>query len=149
MPVDGKLIGKAIGARFPFAGAIIEMLGPRVIDAIRSQPRDKPLAAAVEAIAPTVEAIIEGDPELKNSLNLESPAESRTTVWGAGTALLGLSGVIAIAKAAWEGGEFNVEAFAIALGSLVTGVNVVRGRWASGLGPLRWTKVLMPWKWGR
>ena len=38
---------------------------------------------------------------------------------------------------------------AIALGSLVTGVNVVRGRWASGLGPLRWTKVLMPWKWGR
>lgn len=140
-------IANALKAKYPIGAAIASLLGKGIIEVLKGQPPGRPTTEVVREIIPRLEEVARNNPESINNFNLEKPLESRTTVWAAGTVLIGLATLGTMLKNAWNTGELNVEAFSVAVGSIVTGLAVIRGRWANGLEPLRWTKVFTPWRW--
>lgn len=135
---DGPVI-RAIKERFPIGGAVIETMGPRIIDEIRRQPAGRPMAEVVEAVAPAIEQIARQNPEIKNNLNLEKPVQSRVVV-GSTIALIA-SLFTAIAQLLGMFQDFDLTTFDFAMAGALLGAiwgsgYALYGRLASGLKPL-------------
>lgn len=130
-PGDGA-IARAIGRRFPIAGAILETLGPSIIDEIRRQPADRPLEEAVRAIAPAVERIAESHPEIANQMNLESPLRSGTTLGMGGALLTALGALAGLVRA----GNWDPAVMGPLVATVLASLFGLWRRWAPNLRPL-------------
>ena len=122
---DGKLLGKAIGARFPIAGAIFETLTPQVVEAIRG-------SHSVESLHERVEEAAKNKPEVVNNLNLESPIQSGTTLAMGGALLTSGGVVIAMVRS----GDIDVGMLSTQLAIIIASILGLWRRWGSGLKPL-------------
>ena len=140
MPIgDGSIaraIGKGLKERFPIGGAILETLGPEVIQAIQGPNH----IADVEALAGKLEKVAAVQPQVVNNLNLESPLQSGTT-WGNGITLVAVGPALGLVIwQYWQTGAVSQEAF-IALFALLFAagggaVFSLARRWLPNLKPL-------------
>ena len=140
MPIgDGSIaraIGKGLKERFPIGGAILETLGPEVIQAIQGPNQ----IVDIGALAEKLEKVAKKEPEVVNNLNLESPLQSGTT-WGNGVTLAALGSALGVAVwQYWTTGSITQEAFLalFSLGFVGIGgtVYALYRRWAPNLKPL-------------
>lgn len=140
MPIGDGSIARAIGRglkdRFPIGGAILETLGPEVIQAIQGPNH----IADVEALAGKLEKVAKQEPEVVNNLNLESPLQSGTTI-GNGVTLTMLGSALGLVFFQWwMTGTVTEGAFVAAFGMVFAGaggaVYALYRRWAPNLKPL-------------
>lgn len=109
MPLGNGIFGDIIKAKFPIAGALLQKLGPDVIDAIRKQPADRPIDEVAHAVAPAIERAVENNPVIKNNLNLEPLPQSRVVQGSVFAMLAAIFG--AISALVHMGQTFNIETF--------------------------------------
>lgn len=120
---DGSLLralGKGVKDKFPIAGAVVETLGPAMIEAIQSGDPEK------------MELAAKREPQVVNNLNLESPAQSGTT-WGMGIALLTAIGAIG---SMIQSGDIDPAVLGPLIATVLASVFGLWRRWGSGLTPL-------------
>lgn len=120
---DGSLLralGKGVKDKFPIAGAVVEVLGPAMVEAIQSGDPEK------------VEAAAKREPAVLNNLNLESPLRSGTTLGMAGALLTALGAIWAMIAS----GDIDPAVMGpVIAGGLASGFGLWR-RWMPNLKPL-------------
>ena len=132
MPIgDGSIaraIGKGLKERFPIGGAILETLGPEVIQAIQGPNQ----IVDIGALAEKLEKVAKKEPEVVNNLNLESPIQSGTTLAMGGALLTSGGVVIAMVRS----GDIDVGMLSTQLAIIIASILGLWRRWGSGLKPL-------------
>lgn len=118
-PGDGQL-ARAIGTKFPIAGAVLGILGPTMVAALKTGDPAK------------IEDAARQDPVVLNNLNLEKPWQSGTTLGMAGgllTALAAIWGMI-------SDGNFDPAVLGPLIATVLSCAWGIWRRWAPSLPPL-------------
>jgi hypothetical protein len=132
MPIGDGSIARAIGTglkeRFPIGGAILETLGPEAVKAITGQSQE-----STETIAARLETAATRNPEIINSLNLESPLQSGTTLGMAGALLTAAGALYAVI---FEAGVYDPAVLGPLCGTILASLFGLWRRWVPNLKPL-------------
>lgn len=121
---DGRLAG-AIGTKFPIAGAVLEILGPTMVAAIKTGDPVK------------IEDAARQDPVVLNNLNLEKPLQSGTTLGMAGALLTSLGAIWGMVSA----GNFDPAVLGPLIASSMASAYGLYRRWTPGLNPVGWFRT--------
>lgn len=134
------LIANVLKKQFPIGTAIAEILGTKIIDAIKQQPAGRPVAEAVTSLVPELEEIAKKNPEIINQMNLEPLSQSRVmqgSVVVLLSTLIGAGAHLASMVQGFDGwSTFN---FMVAGTEVITILGVswtIIGRVVSGLKPM-------------
>lgn len=120
MPLGDGHLADAIGTKFPIAGAVLSILGPTMVAAIKTGDPVK------------IEDAARQDPAVINNLNLEGPLQSGTTLGMAGALLTSLGAIWAMVAA----GNLDPAVLGPLIATVLASLFGLWRRWGSGLKPL-------------
>lgn len=121
----------AIERSRPIIGGLLKAALQPAIEEARAKG-GKTVSEVVDTVAPVIAARIEADPVLRNNLNQETPAQSRTTLGAIGIIMVSLGSIWAMLKS----GTFDQMVFSAQITAIVGAVYVLYGRWWPNLKPL-------------